>query len=60
MTRKPYYNLEHQQEYRKKTKSINLSFNLSKEEELELFNYISEKPNKTNYIKELIKKDIEK
>lgn len=58
MPRDPYYNLEHQQKYREKTKSITLSFNLENEEDLQLYEHLSTIPKKATYIKELIKKDL--
>ncbi len=56
--RESYYNLEHQQTYRKKTKSITLSFNLENDEDISIFEYLSNIKNKTSYVKELIKKDM--
>lgn len=44
--------------YRKKTKQIAIEFNMDKESDL--YNFLSSKGNKQGYIKELLRKALEK
>ncbi len=56
--RDSYYNLEHQQTYREKTKSVTISFNLENDDDLAIFEHLSKQKSKAGYIKELITKDM--
>lgn len=57
--RASYYNLEHQKKYRESKKNINLSFSLKKEEDVQMYEHLQAVGDKTNYIKSLIKKDMQ-
>lgn len=58
MARESYYNLEHQQKYREKTKSVTVSFNLEDATDLMIFKHLDTVGKKSTYIKELIMEDI--
>ncbi|MFV0502427.1 MAG: hypothetical protein ACK5LT_00425 [Lachnospirales bacterium] len=58
--RKSYYNLEHQQRYKKKLKSKTINFNMENDIEAKLYEFLSTKPNINKYIKELIREEYDK
>lgn len=56
--RESYYNPEHQKKYMESKKRVMVGFNLKKQEDVELFEHLESVDDKTNYIKTLIRKDM--
>lgn len=56
--RQSYYNADHQKKYKEQIKSVTISFNTTKVEDVELLEFLQKQKDKTNYIKSLVKKDM--
>ncbi len=52
--RPTYYNKDHQQKYYKKVKKLTVNFNMDKEEDVELLEYLNSQENKSTFVKNLI------